>query len=99
MQKNRWYDKNPVLGNYIESLKLLEKNVMEKILIGIKDIIKKNDASLIDRTVLSFTIKRRWYDQDPYAWLIINALQFADKKIITTVIRCLKKELGAVKSS
>ena len=53
------------------------------------------DNELIDRHVLEFpmTNRRRWYDKDPYSWLIINALKYANKDLITDVILYLKGKL------
>ena len=63
--------------------------------IDIKDIIMDYDNELIDRHVLKFpmTYKRRWYDKDPYSWLIINALKYANEDLITDVILYLKGKL------
>ena len=53
------------------------------------------DNELIDRHVLKFpmTYKRRWYDKNPYSWVIINALKYANKDLITDVILYLKGKL------
>ncbi len=93
--KNRWYDKYPDLSDRIEKLKELKKRERDLIILDIKDIIMDYDNELIDRHVLEFpmTYKRRWYDKDPYSWLIINALKYANKDLITDVILYFKRKI------
>ena len=93
--KNRWYDKYPDLSDRIEKLKDLKKRERDIIMLDIKDIIMDYDNELIDRHVLKFpmTYKRRWYDKDPYSWLIINALKYANEYLISDVILYLKGKL------
>jgi len=38
-------------------------------------------------------MKRRWYDQNPYCWLIINGLKYADDIFLQKVIDYLQREL------
>ena len=93
--KNRWYDKYPDLRDCIEKLENLKKRKRDKIMLDMKDIIMDYDNKLIDRHVIEFpmTYKRRWYDKDPYSWLVINSLKYADEDLITNIITYLKKRL------
>ena len=91
----RWYDANPVLRELLERLKITDNPKQEKLIGGIKDLIMSCDSELMDRWVLEFplTTKRRWYDKNPYSWLVINSLKYAEKKLQRRVISYLKKEL------
>jgi hypothetical protein len=85
---NRWYDKYPGLQKSIEKLKDLDKHERDEIIQGIKDLIFNYDNELIANNSMEFPLecKRRWYDSDPYAWLVINALQYVDEDLITDII-------------
>ncbi len=93
--KNRWYDKYPDLSDRMEKVKDLKKRERDIIILDINDRIMDYDNELINRHVLEFpmTYRRRWYDKDPYSWLIINALKYANKELITDVILYLKGKL------
>jgi hypothetical protein len=93
----RWYDSIPELGPLIERLRDLEKEMRDDIFDGIKSLDSHFDSKLIDRHVMEFplNLKRRWYDQDPYSWLVINALKYADGPLLNRVIDYLKRKLPA----
>ncbi len=87
----RWYDKTPELSGYIDYLRDVEPDRRDKIIGDLKGLISDG---LIDDNVLEFplTTKRRWYDSDPYAWLVINALKYADDELINRVIGYFREE-------
>jgi hypothetical protein len=91
----RWYDDIPELREKIEKLRDMDEVSRNRIFAGIKKLDKDFDSKLIDRHVLEFPMeqKRRWYDQDPYAWLIINSLRYAGPDLLQKVIdylgRCM----------
>ena len=60
-----------------------------------KDIIIDYDYELLNRYVIEFpmTYNRRWYDKDPFSWLIINGLKYANKELLNKIITYLKKVL------
>ncbi len=91
----RWYDKNPELKKWLERLKHAEEEKRNIILDGIKQLDSNFDSDLIDRHVMEFPMemKRRWYDQNPYCWLIINGLKYADDIFLQKVIDYLQREL------
>ncbi len=93
--KNRWYDTFPDLRSLVEELKDLKKQERDKIILGMKDLIMDYDDELIDRYVFKFpmSLRRRWYDISPFSWLVINALEYANKDLITDVILYLKEKL------
>ena len=91
-KKNRWYDAYPDFSRALEWLKGLEKRDRDKAILDMKDMIMDYDDELIDRHVFQFplTQKRRWYDKDPYSWLVINALKYAEKELLDRVTAYLK---------
>jgi len=93
--KNRWYDKYPDLSRSLEELKGLKKQDRDKLIHGLKDIILDYDNELFDKHVLEFpmTYRRRWYDKDPFSWLVINALEYVDEDLITDIILYLEEKL------
>ncbi len=90
---NRWYDKNPDLKAFLEKLKYSNKSTQDIVLNDIKYLIMDFDSKLVDTHVMEFplTEKRRWYDQDPYSWLAINALKYIDEIILKDVINLKNK--------
>jgi len=93
--QNRWYDKYPILRKFIGRLKSLEKGERETIILDMQRMVLEYDNELIDRHVYEFpmTYRRRWYDNDPDSWLVINVLKFADENLITDIILYLKERL------
>ena len=91
----RWYDAVPELKDQIERLKNINKEKRDKIFDGIKHLESDFDSKLIDCHVLEFpmNLRRRWYDQDPTSWLMINALKYADRPLLQRVIDYLKLNL------
>ena len=94
-KKNRWYDNYPELSIYIEKLKNIDKKKRDIIFVNIKNLINSEYPDLIDKYVMDFPmgLKRRWYDKDPFSWLIINSLKYANKKFIIKVIDLIKNNL------
>jgi len=94
-KEKRWYDENPELRKLLEKLKKLEKYERDVIFEDIKKLDDDFDSKLIDRHVMEFpmNLRRRWYDRDPYSWLVINGLKYADDVLLAKVIVCLKEKL------
>jgi hypothetical protein len=93
---NRWYDKHRKLGKLLDSFKTIKKYRREKLCEGIIDLMKEHDGEIIDNMATEFPLElphRRWYDKDPYLWLIVNGLRLADKKLITKVTRYLETHI------
>ncbi len=96
-KKNRWYDQYPELSKYIEQLKDESTEKKDIIFTKIKNLINKYNPDIINQNVMEFPmdIKRRWYDNDPFSWLIINSLKFASPKLLKKVTAILKKNLNS----
>jgi len=91
----RWYDKNKKLASLLGILRTLDPSDQERVVAEMKEIIMGYDQELMDRWVLEFplTTKRRWYDRNPYSWLVINSLKYADSRLLGGIILFLKDEL------
>jgi hypothetical protein len=92
----RWYDKHRKLGKLLDNFKGMRKYKRDKLATGIIGIIKEHDGMLIDDKVMEFPLdlpQRRWYDKDPYLWLIFNGLSQADKKLLKNVTAYLEKQI------
>lgn len=84
----RWYDKDKELSKLLDSLRTMKKKQRSEICTGIIDLIKSNQGSLIDDMVMTFPLEihqRRWYDRDPYLWLIFNGLREANNDLLEKV--------------
>jgi hypothetical protein len=93
--KNRWYDKYPELRSLLDKLRELKKRKRDAIILEIKEIIKKCDECLFDKYIFEFPLssQQRWYDKNPFSWLVINAMKYADEDLITDIILYLKERL------
>jgi len=94
-ENNRWYDKYPDLRKYVDILKSLNNQDRDEIIQSMKEIILNHDEELIDKNAMEFPIicRRRWYDKDPYAWLVVNSLKYAEEDLITDIIIFLHEKL------
>jgi len=76
---NRWYDKDKEFAESIHKLRDAQEPERD---IWVKDIIniiqEHEPESFSVEKQLTFPIKllrRRWYDSDPYLWLIMNSME------------------------
>ncbi|MBU0480695.1 MAG: hypothetical protein KKG47_06320 [Proteobacteria bacterium] len=91
----RWYDAHEKLGKNIDKLKYTEKNLRDFLLSKVMRMIKQHDPHLLDKFVDRFPLdikRRRWYDQDPYLWLIINGLEYGRQELLDEVGNLLEEE-------
>jgi len=87
-KKGRWYDKYPKLAVQLESLKREKAKQREKTAAAVLAIINDNAPDLLEKYLLEFPLdqkRRRWYDRDPYLWLMVNGLQHAKPKLLKQV--------------
>jgi hypothetical protein len=93
--KNRCFAKYPDLKESIDKLKYLNCQDRNKIIHGMKDLILHHDNELFDKYVIEFPFEygRRWYDKDPYSWLVINSLKYADENLKADIIIYLHEKL------
>lgn len=93
----RWYDTHEI-GKYLDCLQDMNKKERDPIINGIMQLVKKNGFE-VDKYVMSFpleSLRRRWYDKDPYLWIIFNGLQNANKKLLDEIAEYMKKALFEV---
>lgn len=91
----RWYDSHRV-GKQLDLLKSMAKKQRDPIVLIIMQIIKKYGSSFIDDAVIEFPLEphqRRWYDEDPYLWIMFNGLQKADEKLLDEIATYLEDTL------
>ena len=65
---------------------------------GIMDIIKKHSPDLMDKFVMDFPLelsRKRWYDSDPYLWLTVNGLQYAEPALLETVTLYMEEKMSS----
>ncbi len=96
--RNRWYDKHERLAGYLEQFKGMNAKERDKLVRHIMKIIKKHDGGLFENFVFDFPLdleRRRWYDNDPYLWLIFNGLSYGDEVLLEKVADYLSTQLPA----
>lgn len=95
---SRWYDKRPQLGKGLDQFKEMEPQVREPILKEIIDLVEKEAPSLLsDEKTNGFRLDSaglRWYEHDPFCWLVFNILEFASVAIWESVEVFLQKRLA-----
>jgi hypothetical protein len=97
MKSHHWYNKNKKLGFNIDKLKNLPFYRRNHIVQGIMCLMKQHEPDLLEEFVLDFPLeinRRRWYDDDPYLWLIINGLRYGSKQLHQLVFIYLEKEMN-----
>lgn len=96
----RWYDRYDELGKYLDLMAELSPEQRDELVKGIMVIIKRESPDFLTDLVLQFPLdlfRRRWYDKDPYLWLVFNGLEYADDAVVEKVIDYFKENASAVK--
>lgn len=84
----RWYDAHKEFAVRLESLKTAKARNRNKMVAGVLEIITTDSPELLEKYLLDFPLdqkRRRWYDQDPYLWLMVNGLEHAGVKLLRKV--------------
>jgi hypothetical protein len=75
----------------------MESGKRDRIVRSVLELVNTRNPELVSPyAAIDFPLelfRRRWYDNDPYLWLVINGLQNADLELIEKVTVLLKKEL------
>ncbi len=91
----RWYDEHERFSQQLDLLKDCDEEKRDDIVQGMILIIRENDASsILEDFILEFPLdfyRKRWYDQDPYLWLVINGLKHASKELIDIITDYMEK--------
>ena len=89
----RWYDVNPKFAQQLEHLRTLDDSSLDKVVSEILTIIRHDQPNILDDNLLEFPLdilRRRWYDTNPYLWLIVNGLEYADTTLVNKVADCIE---------
>jgi hypothetical protein len=89
----RWSDNDSELTFLIESLRFVTEENIERAMVELKDLIDAETPELINIHVEKFVLRRRWYDDNPYTWLVLNSLKYAPSKLLHKSKDCLGKYL------
>ena len=89
----RWHDKDPVLSALLEKIQRLDEREQDQMMIEVKYIINKYDHTLIGKHIEEYKSRRRWYDKNPYTWLVINALKYSPPQLLDEVKSFLQSRL------
>jgi len=84
----RWYDAHEEFAELLESLKTAKAGDRDRVVAGVLDIITADAPILLEKYLLDFPLdqkRRRWYDRDPYLWLMVNGLEHAGVKLLRKV--------------
>jgi hypothetical protein len=99
---NRWYNQHPNLEKSLDAFKDMEHKTRDPIVKGIMELVQQDDPSLLHcENAFDFPLDfkgRRWYDSDPYLWLMVNTLKIADDRLLQSVDDYLGKVLVNNKS-
>jgi hypothetical protein len=93
-KSHRWYDRIPALAAALESLRTMAPGRRDAKIRDVLSLVKSLSPDLLDRFVLQFPLnilRRRWYDTDPYLWLVFNGLRFAEDDLLIQVAANLNK--------
>jgi hypothetical protein len=94
----RWYDEYPGLKKHLEKIKHMDSHERKIVLQKIMSFINDSEyAHVINEKAMAFPLKpsvRRWYDRDPYLWLIVNGLKHTDKDFIDNIFNHLEQQLS-----
>ncbi|MBD3315115.1 MAG: hypothetical protein GF344_04965 [Chitinivibrionales bacterium] len=94
----RWYDKYPELAGYLEQFREMSQSRRDKLVKGIVEIVRKSNPTIFEDFLLDFPLdfnRRRWYDKDPYLWLLFNGLAYADIDLLSAVTRYLRENIDS----
>ncbi len=96
----RWYDRYHKLGEYLDLMTELSPEKRDEFVRGIMVIFKRENPDFLTDLVLQFPLdlfRRRWYDKDPYLWLVFNGLEYADDAMVEKVINYFEENASAIK--
>lgn len=94
---NRWYDAYPELSTCFDILKQKKPFIRSKIAQELLHYLQTKNPGIIENNVLKFPLDiltRRWYDQSPYLWLLVNGLKYATQEQINITTDLFKELLS-----
>ena len=93
---NRWYDAHTKLAEALESLKGVDRDARGRIVAHVVELINERAPGLLEKYLLDFPLdreRRRWYDKDPYLWLMVNGLRFAKPELLGKATKYMAEAL------
>ena len=85
----RWYDDDKSFAEDIDKLRDSVPNIRDAWVKDLLEIINKSDPGQMNTDkLLDFPLtmfRRRWYDNDPYLWIMMNSLQNSNDKTVLAV--------------
>ena len=100
---DRWYDKYRELGGKLDSISGMDPGLRDPLVKGIIDLIQEHSPDLLSsEKAFKFpleTNRRRWYDSDPYLWLLFNTLKSANIDLLQLITDYMEENLNLSESS
>lgn len=92
----RWYDRYPKLAKHLDELKDTDPDVRTRIVRRVLSLMRTEYPSLVSAdSAIEFPLdiqRRRWYDKDPYLWLVMNGLSHAPETFLQKIAVILEQE-------
>lgn len=94
MKSNRWYDEYPELSSALGQLKNLDEKIRTILLEEVKNVILRESPGVWEELEVELPEeRRRWYDQDEFAWKVLSCLSQVSEETINVAVIFLKKKL------
>lgn len=95
----RWYDKHATLSEKLNAFKEMEQTLKDRLMKGMMSLVMDYDPNLLSyEKAFDFPLavnRQRWYDEDPYLWLLFNTLKMADATLLQSITIYLDEEMPA----
>ncbi len=92
----RWYDRHEKLAKYLDGLKDMDPDIRTHVVRRLLSALRAEHPQLVSAdSVLEFPLdfrRRRWYDKDPYLWLVMNGLSNAPHDFLVKITGILEEE-------
>ena len=96
----RWYDEHATLSEKLNSFKEMEQKLKDHLIKGMMNLVTDYDPDLLSyEKAFDFPLavnRQRWYDEDPYLWLLFNTLKIADANLLQSITNYLDEEMQGV---
>lgn len=92
----RWYDRYQKLAKHLDGLKDTDPDVRTRIVRRVLSLMRTEYPDLVSAdSAMEFPLdfqRRRWYDKDPYLWLVMNGLSHAPEPFLQKIAIILEQE-------
>jgi hypothetical protein len=93
----RWYDAHPSLSRGLESLRTADPRLRRAVVGEALAALQLLAGNVLERHVDGFPLdlhRRRWYDDEPELWMLVNGLQHVGTTCQDTVADILRVGLS-----